>query len=69
MPAMSLQMSLRGWWDGTNQDMEAERKIKIPSDRQNWIEVHAEQEYTLMVCEEIVNSVTSFCHIYSNLLV
>lgn len=54
MPAMTVQMSIRGWWDGTTQNMEAERKIKIPADRQTWIEVHAEQEYTLMVFEEIV---------------
>lgn len=49
MPSMNIQLSIRGWWDGSTQDEEAERKIKIPADRQTWVEVHAEQEYTLMV--------------------
>lgn len=49
MPTVNVQLSIRGWWDGSSQEEEAERKIKIPADRENWVEVHAEQEYTLVV--------------------
>lgn len=50
MPSVNIQLSIRGWWDGSSQDEEAERRIPIPADREKWVEVHAEQEYTLVVC-------------------
>lgn len=70
MPAVNIQLSVRGWWDASNQNEETERRIKIPADRNNWIEVHAEQEYTLMVSQSTEQSLKyvvwkkSILHLY-----
>jgi activating signal cointegrator complex subunit 3 len=54
MPVLNVNISIRGWWE--NKRAEEERHFKQPPTKENWIEVHADQEYTLMVQLECTNS-------------
>ena len=47
MPVLNVSISIRGWWE--NKSAEEERHFKQPPTKGNWIQVHADQEYTLMV--------------------
>jgi len=54
MPVLNVNISIRGWWD--NKSAEEERHFKQPPTKEDWIQVHADQEYTLMVQLERTNS-------------
>lgn len=53
MPVLNVNISVCGWWE--NENMEEERHFKQPPTKCDWIQVHADQEYTLMVRLERVN--------------
>lgn len=46
MPTIHLEIKIRGQF---NQELEIERPVKQPISRDDWMEVHAGQEYTLHV--------------------
>jgi activating signal cointegrator complex subunit 3 len=54
MPILNVNISVRGWWENGN--AEEERHFKQPPPRNEWIEVHANQEYTLVVRLERLNT-------------
>lgn len=54
MPVLNVNISIRGWWE--DKSGEEERHFKQPPTKGNWIKVHADQEYTLMVQLERTNS-------------
>jgi len=54
MPVLNVNISIRGWWE--NKSAEEEIHFKQPPTKENWIQVHADQEYTLMVQLECANS-------------
>ncbi|XP_021913277.1 activating signal cointegrator 1 complex subunit 3 isoform X2 [Zootermopsis nevadensis] len=53
MPVLNVNISICGWWE--NENVEEERHFKQPPTKCDWIQVHADQEYTLMVRLERVN--------------
>jgi activating signal cointegrator complex subunit 3 len=53
MPVMNVSISLCGWWE--NESAEEERHFKQPPTGCDWIQVHADQEYILMVRMERIN--------------
>jgi activating signal cointegrator complex subunit 3 len=60
MPVLNVNISIRGWWDNESvkeeEEEKEERHFKQPPTRENWIQVHADQEYTLVVQLERTNS-------------
>lgn len=54
MPVLNVNISIRGWQE--NKRAEEERHFEQPPTKENWIQVHADQEYTLMVQLEHTNS-------------
>jgi Sec63 Brl domain. len=54
MPDLYVKISVRGQWE--NKSAEEERHFKQPPTKGKWIQVHADQEYTLMVQLERTNS-------------
>jgi len=54
MPVLNVSISICGWWE--NESAKEERHFKQPPTKENWIQVHADQEYTLMVQLERTNS-------------
>jgi hypothetical protein len=53
MPVLNVDIIFCGWWE--NESTKEERHFKQPSTKSDWIQVHADQEYTLMVQLERVN--------------
>jgi activating signal cointegrator complex subunit 3 len=53
MPVLTVDISVCGWWE--NESTKQERRFKQPGTKADWIQVHADQEYTLMVQMERVN--------------
>lgn len=53
MPVLNVNISICGWWE--NESTKQERHFKQPLTKRDWIQVHADQEYTLMVQLERVN--------------
>jgi activating signal cointegrator complex subunit 3 len=53
MPVLNVDISVCGCWE--DESTRQERSFKQPPTKSDWIEVHAEQEYTLMVQLERVN--------------
>jgi activating signal cointegrator complex subunit 3 len=53
MPVLNVDISVCGWWE--NESTKQERRFKRPPTKTDWIQVHADQEYTLMVQLERVN--------------
>ncbi|XP_071445378.1 activating signal cointegrator 1 complex subunit 3 [Hetaerina americana] len=60
MPAPSIELSVRGWWSPSSktfaneiedsEEVEEEKKFPQPPSRQGqWVDVHADQEYTLVI--------------------
>jgi activating signal cointegrator complex subunit 3 len=55
MPVLYVNISIRGWWDNVSEEQE-ERHFEQPPKKDNWIQVHADQEYTVVVQLERTNS-------------
>lgn len=55
MPVLNVDISVCGWWE--NESTKEERHFKQPPTKSDWIQVHADQEYTLMVHLQRVNRV------------
>ncbi|PSN49726.1 Activating signal cointegrator 1 complex subunit 3 [Blattella germanica] len=47
MPALNIDLSVRGWW--ANENSEVEKHFRQPPTSNSWIQIQADQEYTLMV--------------------
>nr|XP_053656826.1 activating signal cointegrator 1 complex subunit 3-like [Cherax quadricarinatus] len=61
LPMLSVSVVVRGWWD--NSENQTDAKINIRTTVENrkdkdWIEVHADQEYTLVVSLHRINKVS-----------
>uniref|UniRef100_A0A8C7XEW1 Activating signal cointegrator 1 complex subunit 3 n=1 Tax=Oryzias sinensis TaxID=183150 RepID=A0A8C7XEW1_9TELE len=52
LPMLEVRMSVKGWWEENQEQME--RPVHIVSknlrEDRNWLDIHADQEYVLQVC-------------------
>ena len=53
MPTIKVDISVCGWWEDASS--KEERHFRQPPTPKSWVELHADQEYTLMVRLERFN--------------